>query len=381
MTPNELRALFPSAQKSIHLNHAGTSPIASPVADAVQGVLAELTSENPLSAYMNAMKRADTLRSVWGRMLKTAPDNLAIVKNTSHGLTITAQSIPFRAGENVVVASGEYPSNLYPWMAQETRGVQTRLVAPRAEGHVAEDDLEAACDAHTRVLAVSWVQWGTGQQMDLARLGAFCAARGILLSVDIVQGFGALRLDLSELPGVAFATAGGHKWLLAPGGVGVLYVRPDLLPELLPTNVGWNWVAKPIAWDINQWDDPKPTVARFEEGTPNILGIAAMLASMELLESVGFDAVEARVREVAAYTRQRLIERGMYVVSPHGSEVRTGIVAFRHPTLPNETVEAMLTDAKVICAVRCGNVRFAPHVYSTESDIDTAVAAIPFSVA
>lgn len=377
MTPAELRILFPSAQKAIHLNHAGTSPVAAPVADAVQAVLAELQSENPLTAYINTMKRADELRGVWGRMLQTEPDNLAIVKNTSHGLTIIAQGVPFLAGENVVVAANEYPSNVYPWMAQEARGVQTRLVAPREDGYVSEDDLEAACDENTRVLAVSWVQWGTGQRMDLARLGAFCTARNILLAVDVVQGFGALRCDLSQLPGVSFATGGGHKWLLSPGGVGFLYVRPDLLETLLPNNVGWNWVAKPMAWEASEWQTPKPTVARFEEGTPNILGIAGTLASMNLLESIGTDAVEARVLELADCTRRKLEARGMHVVAPHGSESRSGIVAFRHPTVANEAVEAKLAEANIVCAVRCGNVRFAPHVYSIESDVDVAVDAIP----
>ncbi len=377
MTLAELRALFPSAHKCIHLNHAGASPIAAPVANAVQAALAELQSDNSVAAYFSAMKHAGELRGVWGRMLNTSPDNLAVVKNTSQGLSIIAQGIRFKAGDNVVVGADEYPSNLYPWMAQEARGVQTRLVATRADGYVSEDDLEAACDASTRVLAVSWVQWGTGQRMDLARLGAFCAARNILLVVDAVQGFGALRLDLAKYPGVAFVTGGGHKWLLAPGGVGFLYVRPDLLAELLPNNVGWNWVAEPMAWSRNQWDTPKPTAARFEEGTPNVLGIAAMRASVGLLESVGFGTVEARVLELAGHARRRLAERGMHVVSPHGQESRSGIVAFRHPAHANEAVETALADAKVISAVRCGNVRFAPHAYNTEADIDAAVAAIP----
>ena len=245
MTPAELRALFPSVQKCIHLNHAGTSPIANPVADAVRGVLDELQSANPLAAYINTFTRASDLREIWGRMLRTESDNLAVVKNTSHGLAIIAQGIPFRAGENVVVAANEYPSNVYPWLAQESRGVSTRLVAPQAEGYVSEDDLEAACDADTRVLAASWVQWGTGQRMDLARLGAFCASRDIHLVVDAVQGFGALRLDLSTLPGVSFATGGGHKWLLAPGGVGFLYVRPDLLGNASAQQCGLELGGKP----------------------------------------------------------------------------------------------------------------------------------------
>ena len=376
LTPEELRTLFPTARAAIHLNHAGCSPVADPVADAVRAALDLLQSPDPTAAYFAAMADANTLRAAFGRMMCASLDALALVKNTSQALSLFAQGIPFRAGENVVVAANEYPSNVYPWLAQEARGVQTKLVPPRADGYVDEGDLEAACDAHTRVLAVSWVQWGTGQRMDLARLAAFCQSRNLLLAVDAVQGLGALRLDLSALPGVAFAAAGGHKWLLAPGGVGVMYLRPDLLDTLLPTNVGWNWVANPMAWDTPQWNAPKPTAARYEEGTPSVLGIAALLASVTLLESVGFDAVETRVLAAAAHLRQRLGERGMHVVSPHGARARTGIVAFRHPDRSNDAVLAQLTAAGVNAAVRCGNVRFAPHAYTSAADVERAIGAI-----
>ena len=102
-----------------------------------------------------------------------------------------------------------------------------------------------------------------------------------------------------------------------------------------------------------------------------------MLASMRLLESVGTDAVEARILALAALTRAELLARGMTVINPHDGETRSGIVAFRHPSLANETVETELVKAKIVCAVRCGNVRFAPHAYTTEADISTAVVAIP----
>ena len=130
-------------------------------------------------------------------------------------------------------------------------------------------------------------------------------------------------------------------------------------------------------WDTPQWNTPKPGAARFEEGTPNVLGLAAMWAAMQLLEAVGTDAVEAWVLSLAAHTRTVLAGRGMTLVSPRGGQARTGIVAFRHPVLPNDSVEKTLTAAGVVCAVRCGNIRFASHVYSTESEIDAAVSAIP----
>jgi len=309
--------------------------------------------------------------------MNVAPETLAFVRNTSHGIAIAAQSIPFAPGDVVVVARGEYPANVYPWMAQAHRGVSVRLVDPREDGIVAEEDLIAACEAsNARVLAVSWVQWGTGQKMDLARLGAFCRDRNMLLVADVVQGLGALRLDLSTLP-VDFASAGCHKWLLAPSGVGVLYVRPEVQRTLLPTNIGWNSVSDPIAWERLHYEELKTAADRYEEGSPNLLGTAALGASVDLLERAGFDAVEGRILALADHARAALKRCGMRVMSPEGADQKSGIIAFRHPTLSNEAVHEALTSARVVCAVRCGNVRFAPHAYSTEDEIDRAVEAIP----
>jgi cysteine desulfurase / selenocysteine lyase len=376
MTPEELRALFPHTSHCIHLNHAGTSPIARPVADAVQTVCAELMSDDPFTGYRNHEKRQRSLRAALGRMMDVAPETLAFTRNTSHSISIAAQAIPFQPGDRIVAPAIEYPANLYPWMARETSGATVHRVPAREDGLVAEDDLMAACDAATRVLAVSWVQWGTGQRLDLARLGAFCRERGILFAVDIVQGLGALCINLASLP-VDIAAAGCHKWLLAPGGLGVLYVRPEVFPSLLPINIGWNSVQDSIQWERMHYDELKTTPERFEEGTPSLLATAALAASVRLLESVGFDAVNDRVLALAAHAHRLLTDRGMHVVTPTAPESRSGIVAFRHPRLANETVLDELTRRQIVAAVRCGSLRFAPHVYTTEPDIETAVAAIP----
>lgn len=373
MTFEDLRASFPSAEKCIHLNHAGTSPIARPVADAVQATLADLMSENSLRAYIQQIQQQGMLRAALGRMMNVAPETLGFVRNTSHGLAIAADALPFAPGDNVVLPAVEYPANVYPWMAQAHRGVEVRRVPPRADDLVAPEDLFAACDGRTRVLAVSWVQWGTGQRLDLARLGAFCRERNIIFAVDLVQGLGALRPDLSL---VDVAASGCHKWLLAPGGLGVLYVRPDVLATLRPVNMGWNSVTDSTDWERIHFD-LRPGAARFEEGTFNLLGTAALGASVALLEEVGFDAVEERVLATADYARLRLTERGCRVVPLPDPGQRSGIVAFRHPTLPNDTVLAALSAQGVLAAVRGGNVRFAPHAYNTEEDVDRAVSAIP----
>jgi cysteine desulfurase / selenocysteine lyase len=369
-----LRAdLYPHTKHCIHLNHAGTSPIAEPVAEAAREVLLELQSENAFNAYKNDFARQTELRQTIGRMINAPEEAIALVKNTSHGLAITSQAIAFSPGQNVVAAACEYPSNIYPWQAlKQTQGVETKLVAADVNGWVSEDDLIAACDTQTRVLAVSWIQWHTGQRMNVQKLGAFCRERGILLVVDAVQGVGALKLDLANLP-IDMATAGCHKWMMAPGGIGFLYIRPSLLKNLLPTNVGWNWTQSPIEWHKLQFEDTKKTAARYEEGTPAILNVATLLAALQLLENVGWENIEERVLALANHAQVRLTAKGMQMMSrPNHS----GAVTFRHPTLPHTEILTRFEQANIVIAERYGNLRFSPHFYNTKEEIESAIALL-----
>lgn len=377
MTPDELRAQFPSALHCVHLNHAGTSPVPLSAQSAVQTVFADLMGPDSFDAYKNHLKRQENLRGKLAGMMNVAPATLGFVRNTSHGLSLAAQSIPFAPGDTVVLVDGEYPSNVYPWMAQAYRGVHVHLVPACENGWVDEDDLIAACEkTQARVLAVPWVHWGTGQKLDLVKLGAFCQSAGVLLVADVVQGFGALQLDLTALP-IAIAAGGCHKWLLAPGGLGFVYVRPGLFPDLLPVSIGWNSVENPIDWDNYHFDQLRQTPERWEEGTPALLATAALLASIDLLCAMGREAVESRVLEIAHTARKDLNSAGYRVISPTAPEKASGIVAFRHAHLPNDAVLASLTEHKVRAAVRGGNVRVSPHAYSNHADLDTLFAALP----
>ncbi len=367
MTFSEFRALFPSAQQCIHLNHAGLSPIAIPVAEAAAEISQSLMGDgDTLAAYIAHAGREKALRAVMGRMLGVGTEGIAFVRNTSHGLTIAAQALPLEPGARVVCMRTDYPSTLYPWQA---RGAQVTLADPD------EDSLLAACDTvRPTVLCASWVHWGTGNVIDLKRVGQFCRERGILFVADIVQGLGALVPDLSY---VDIAAAGCHKWLLTPAGIGVLYIRPELLPTLLPTNVGWNWPERPMEWRETGFQEPKATAARFEEGSPSLYSTAAFLASVTLLESVGFQAIQERVISLGRFAHQKLSERGMKLACSDAALLNSGIVGFQHPQIANTDIETILTENKVRVAVRAGWVRFSPHGYSTEDEIERAVAALP----
>jgi len=364
--------LFPHTATGIHMNHAGLSPVASPVAHAAAVAAAALLSDDTLQGYLDHAKREHRLRQVAARMASVSEDCVGFVRNTSHGLAIAAQALPKKSAGNTVCVANDYPSQIYPWMA---RG-PVRLVEPRPDGFVHETDLEAACDSDTDVMAISWVHWTSGQELDLHRLGTFCRRRGIRFVVDVVQGFGALRLDLSSLP-VDIAVAGCHKWMMAPAGIGMMFVHPETMRHLEAVNIGWNSVEHPMQWDRLHFEDLRATPRRFEEGSPSLTATAALLASLEGMESVGFDTIDANVRQLARLTRALLTDRGMKVAP---GSVSSGIVPFRHPAMANDDVAAGLDRQRVRCAVRGGWVRFSPHFYLDETDIAAAVDAIPEGV-
>ena len=365
----------PVTERGIYFNHAGVGPAPARVVRAVQAAVAQ-TAEDPLGFFMQHYFPArDSARARLGRLMGVNPDHLAFVKNTGHGLSLIADGLKLEPGDNVVSVACEYPSVVYPWYAQADRGIETRLVTPNAEGSFTPEDFAAQMDARTRVVTLSWVQFGTGFRADLKVFADMAHAHGALFIVDVIQGLCALPLDLSEA-GVDMAVSGVHKWQLAPGGSGALYVAPHALDRLRLVNMGAGAVVDVMKFDPMDFT-VKPSVQRYEEGTPNGLGMVGLDAALSVIEEAGIEAVGEQVLSLAAYAADQLDKRGYAVTSPRDDASRSGLVMFRHPSHANEDVLKALTDAGVTAAVRGGRMRFAPHFYNTTEEIDRAVEALP----
>ena len=304
------------------------------------------------------------------------PDrDVAFTKNTAHGISIVADGLDWHEGDEVVFADCEYPANSYPWLAQAWRSVQARIVRTPADGRLSTSDYVALINNRTRIVAVSWVQFSTGFRVNLAELVDIAHKHGALVLVDVIQGLGAMPIDLSAL-GVDMAATGSQKWLIGPMGVGALYINPNVLEHLRPVNVGAGSVNNVVAFDPLGFD-LKPTAQRFEEGTPNLCGVVGLNAATASLVEHGAVSISEAVLAVTRYAMERLRSRGFRVISPENDSERAGIVLFRHDSIPNDAIMSSLESAKVNAAIRGGSVRFSPHFYNNESDIDQAVDALP----
>ncbi len=361
---------FPIRERFISFNHASVCPLPRRAVNAATAVLKRqmLAGTAEYEVWATGIKNA---RRKAARLLHADNDEVAFVKNTTQGLIIAAESIPWQPGDNVVVSAVEFPANVYPWLNLERRGVETRFFGMR-QGRICIDDIAQAMDRRTRAVAISWVQFANGFRCDLGKISALCREHKAYLVVDAIQGLGALQMDARRYH-IDFLAADGHKWLLGVEGCGVLYVRRQILGDLVPFNVGWLSVEN--AWDLLDYQmDLLPSAGRFEEGSMNVVGIHALGASMELMLEAGPPRIEREILALTDYLAEKLQQIGCEITSPRENDgEKSGIVTFRHPRLDSEELARRLTARGVLCQQRTGNVRFSPHFYNTRDEVDRAV--------
>lgn len=368
------RSEIPAAESWTYLNHAAIGPMTLSGAERMGG-LARLVAGSGDRYWTERADETERVRRETALLLGARePHEVAFVGNTSEGLSAVAWGLDWRPGDNVVGPEPEFPANVYPWLSLAPLGVEYRRV-PEREGRVDAADLVAAMDGRTRIVAVSWVQYASGHRVDLAPLAAACRDAGALLVVDAIQGVGALALDV-EAAGVDACALAAHKWLLGPEGVGVLYVSDRVIDRLRSTRHGWRSVAARFDWT---GIDPTPAAGalRFEAGTLNMAGVHALGGTVDLLQELGIEGVEARVLALADRVARGLAGRGFRLAEPRRSpgEV-SGIVAATHPGRSADELARELADRRIVVSHRAGRLRVAPHGYNTEEEVDRLLAAL-----
>jgi selenocysteine lyase/cysteine desulfurase len=353
-----------------HLNHAGVAPWPRRAVEAVRR-FAEVNGTLGSEPYADWLAVEQRLRGRLARLIGAgSPADIALAKSTSEALSLIAHGLDWRPGDNVVGITEEFPSNRIVWESLASRGVTWRALALTGSREP-ESDLLDLCDERTRVVAVSWVQYARGLRLDLGRLGASCRERGILLCVDAIQGLGARPFDLAETQ-ADFVVADGHKWMLGPEGLALLYVRPELRDRLALHQFGWNMVEHRGDYERTDWA-PARDARRFECGSPNLLGIHALEASLSLLEEVGPGFIAESIGQRVNHLIARIDDLGLELLSPRAPERRAGIVTFRVPGTDSGQLYRRLMERRVLCAQRAGGVRFSPHFYTPIPVLDRAM--------
>jgi len=355
----------------IYVNHAGVSPWPLRTARAVQHFAEENIKQGSLRYF--EWLRVETELRMHAQQLLNAPshDDIALLKNTSEALSAVAYGLDWEAGDNVVSSNQEFPSNRIVWESLSAKGVEFRE-ADLGSGSSPEDALFSLIDKRTKLLTVSSVQYSTGLKMDLERIGRYCRQQGVLFCVDAIQSLGAVQFDVQR-NGADYVMADGHKWMLGPEGLAVFYSRPEARNRLRLNQFGWHMVEAMGEFDRRDWTAAK-TARRFECGSPNMLGIYALNASLSLLLEAGMDKVESEILKRSEYLFDKITSIPVLDLITHRTpEQYAGIVTFRRRDIDNTILYNYLMHNNIMCAPRSGGIRLSPHFYTPYEHLDRVI--------
>ena len=353
----------------IYVNHAAVAPWPIRTVEAVKDFAIQ-NGQVGSRHYEQWLKTEQELKQSLATLINArSADEIALLKNTSEGLSIIAKGIRWQAGDNIVISNQEFPSNFIVWDALQREGVELRI-ADISSYDNPEQAIIDKMDSKTRLLSISAVQYASGLKMDLQQLGRACKEHESLFCVDAIQQIGALQFDVQAID-ADFVVADGHKWMLGPEGLALFYCKQSSMQQLDLQQFGWHMVNDLSDFSaMTNWQ-PANTARRFECGSPNTLTIHALHASIGLLLELGMQQVEKNVLGNV----QSLITlfdsfADITILSPQNAHQHAGIFTFKKQGVDNQKLYQFLVSKGTVCALRGGGIRFSPHFYNHTSQFE-----------
>ncbi|MEN9799499.1 MAG: hypothetical protein RL653_3196 [Pseudomonadota bacterium] len=376
-TATRLRAAMPALARTTWLNAAASSPLPTPVADALRAHVDELEQRGD-AGIMRWLQHKEQVRAQVARLFgAAAPAEVAFVPSTSFGFMAAAKLLRARGVEEVVTLASEFPSTTLPLLHE---GLRLRAVPPRADGSFHVEDVAAALTPRTGAVALSQVQYASGFHVDVEAVGRLCRERNVLFALNACQALGQVPVDV-QAAGAHLCAGTSHKWLMAGFGGGLLYVRAGLLDGVPAPWAGW--LSPERAWDMDPFAGarareeggvrvlegarfrPEPSV--LEAGSHAWTPLIGLGAALELLEGIGLPQVAAHNRALQGQLRAGLRQRGFVPNAPDGAAA--GICVVRVEGDATEAVRALAREG-VASTPRGGGIRLSTHVYNAPDDVD-----------
>ncbi|MBR9990623.1 MAG: aminotransferase class V-fold PLP-dependent enzyme [Gemmatimonadetes bacterium] len=362
-----VRAAFLIPGDRIYLNVGTLGPQPRVVVDAVVEHTRQVAMTLPPSTDWHALKARV------GTLLNGDPEGFVFPRNTTEAMSFIANGLELQSDDEVLTTLHEHVGGLSCWeLLAARRGVRLRqleLPVPAGSSEELTDVFRRALTSRTRVISVSHVTFTNGTVMPVADIAAMCRERGIICVVDGAHPPGMVRVDLRAIDADFYASS-PHKWLCAPQGTGLLYMRDEWRRRLWPTLASGGW------------NDTSLGAHRFNHlGTLDESRLAGLDAALRLQEAIGPDVIEARIRELDAMLVARLDDiPGVRIMSPQDPSLGVGLIAFTVAGLESIELQRRLSQAnvrtRVVSEYGYGWMRLSPHVYNTEGEIERVAELI-----
>ena len=372
---DHIRSQFAALEKYTYLNSAAVSPIPKTAIESVNSQLNDVAAHGS-EHYNDWIETKNRSRALLATMMNVRTEEVAFMRNTSDGFAAVANGIDWKSGDNIVSFAEEFPSNFYPWrMARDRYGVELRL-CPERGGRIDLDEFIGLIDSNTKLVSISAVQFASGFQADLERIGRAARSVDALFAVDIIQALGAKGFDLPAQY-VDIAAGASHKWLCAPEGCGFLFISDRARDILEPSFVGWISVETP--WDFADREQPfKPNALAYESGTGASALFYGLEQSLKLLTETGLEKIDAHLLGLTDQLCDSLAGKNYDIICSRAPDERSAIVCIQHTDgLHCNEIAKRLQDQNIIVSPRGDRLRIAPHFYNNSEDIDRLIEALP----
>jgi cysteine desulfurase / selenocysteine lyase len=365
-------------EDATYLNLAGQSPMPKVAVRAIQAAveLKKFPQRIPDTAFFDVPNR---LRASLAKLIGAQPEDIALTSGASTGMSAVAYGLNWRAGDEILTATREFPLQYATWKPMEEReGLKLNIVSPR-DRFLTADDVIAALTPKTRLVSISLVRFENGVLLDAARVAAACHAQGALLLLDASQACGALPINVKIL-GADFLVSAGYKFLLGPFGTGFFWAKPEHVANMRPGP--FYWMAGKGVDNFASMDFANPTPApsgrRWDVAeTANYFNHAALDASVEFVLRAGPETVREHNNNLIALLYARLPKDRCVPTSPLDPAHRGPYACFaaRAPE-KTEALYDRLRKENVIVSLREGSIRVSPYLFNTERDIDHLISVI-----
>jgi len=322
---------------------------------------------------------AANLRQTLATLIGASQDDIALTTGAGAGLATIAYALKWSAGDEVIIAGGEFPAHYATWKPMEAReGIKVQITHPQDQ-FIQSGDLIAAMTPRTRVISVSHVRFDDGSILDTSSLAAACKRNGTLLVLDVSQSCGAIPMDVSSL-GADFIVCAGYKYLLSPWGTGFLWAKPENADLLRPGP--YNWLSQDVETFARlNYVDPRParTLSRWDAAQASSIynfNLTVMEASARFVLNATPALIHDHNQSLIDYFFERLPD-GYRLASPRQASHR-GVfgcieVGSRGDT---ESLYQTLRDERFVVALREGKIRVAPHLLNSTQDMDRLLVSL-----
>jgi cysteine desulfurase / selenocysteine lyase len=316
-----IRSGMKPVSEKILFNYATVAAMSRTAYEAARTCLTDFYQYGPPDVLYRYDMLADDMATEAARLVNCAPEEITYLKNTSEGIILASEALPLRRGDEVLVLGNEYPANVLPWLRKRQDGITVKVIAGR-DNEAAFLRLLESIGPRTRVISMSSAQRYDGFMPKLALLSGVCRDLGIFLVIDAVQHIGVRTIDLAKTP-VDILVCGGQKYLRAGMGIGLMYVNRTVMASLRDCKAGIR--------SMEHFDEDsyvlKNTAARFQDGTQNITGLAALHAALREINTIGMDAIQQKNLEILAGIKAILREHEIDFID-HGT-CQSNIISMR----------------------------------------------------